>query len=411
MLSRSTTVLVVVIVTLSILTMALAVQAGYMNLFSAKRPILWKTRYALATDERDELSGRIDDMSSELNSTLERAVGLQSQVNGLSEELTNLSTQTEELRLAKDELSGEVDQLRSEYQSRNESCAAAEAQVFNLSSLLEKTGTQLREVRSERDMLQDSYSEARIQLAMIQTNLSQIEEEIRSLNESNVELHELLLDSEQRIEAFEDAISLQGEIHRKFEWTYLTEKTLTKGISGQKGSGFNRSEYLSVAARKHFNDTEDGSYRDLLSIECQDVDDIADRLYSQGATDLQRVSNIIKFVQYLPYIYDSGDDNYIRHPLETLIEGGGDCEDTSVLAAQLLRKAGPEGFPVVLFTVDTDHDDEIDHMLVGVSLDGATGTTCEADGVDYYVCETTSTYYRVGQLPPGYEIVDAIKID
>ena len=153
---------------------------------------------------------------------------------------------------------------------------------------------------------------------------------------------------------------------------------------------------------------DEDSFRHILETECQDVNDLSDHLYSQAATDLQRANNMLKFVQYLPYIHDASGDSYVRSPLETLVEGGGDCEDTSVLAAKIMRMAG---FPVVLLMVDTNSDDEIDHMMVGVSVQGATGKTFEVNGTEYYVCETTSSFYRVGQIHSGYEIHKAIEID
>jgi hypothetical protein len=241
--------------------------------------------------------------------------------------------------------------------------------------------------------------------------MTKVEAEWRSLNDSVAELLGLLDDAEGKLEVVEESISLKGEIHRKYEWFYLTERAWEKGRSGQAGSGFNRSEYLYFATGEHLPDTEDGFFQEVLSLQSGDVNELADDLYRMGATDLQRASNILKFVQYLPYIYDDDSDTYVRHPLETLIEGGGDCEDTSLLTAQLMRRAGPEGFPAVLLTVDTDGDAEVDHMMVGVSLEGATGTTYEFNGTSYYVCETTSRSYRVGVLPSGYEIKNAIGID
>jgi hypothetical protein len=50
-------------------------------------------------------------------------------------------------------------------------------------------------------------------------------------------------------------------------------------------------------------------------------------------------------------------------------------------------------------------------MMVGLAVDGANGDTHEVEGVTYYLCETTSTSYRVGQRPHGYVVVDAIAVN
>jgi hypothetical protein len=51
----------------------------------------------------------------------------------------------------------------------------------------------------------------------------------------------------------------------------------------------------------------------------------------------------VSFVQSLPYTSDSvttGYDEYPRFPYETLYDNGGDCEDTSILAAAILQEMG-----------------------------------------------------------------------
>ena len=55
----------------------------------------------------------------------------------------------------------------------------------------------------------------------------------------------------------------------------------------------------------------------------------------------ERLANfVISFVQSLPYTADdvaTGYDEFKMYAFETLVAGGGDCEDTVILAASLLR--------------------------------------------------------------------------
>lgn len=277
---------------------------------------------------------------------------LRSHVVALTMRVEEMESEASDLAEANRRLEEEMNELKRDYESRNETCAGIEEQL----------------------------------------------EETQSL----------LLLSESRLGEVEAAVAMGGEIHRRYEWFYISERTWGKGSSGKKGSGFNRTEYLALATGPHVQDENTTGYDAIFNQSSPDVEELADDLYDMAFNDNQRVSNILKFVQSLPYIHDCGDDNYVRHPLETLIEGGGDCEDTSVLAAELMAKAGPDGFPVILLTVDTNADDEVDHMMIAVSVDGASGESYTLDGREYYVCETTSRYYRVGQLPSGYQIVDAI---
>ena len=67
------------------------------------------------------------------------------------------------------------------------------------------------------------------------------------------------------------------------------------------------------------------------------------------------------FVQSLPYKDDlnsTGQAEYPRYPLETIVDNGGDCEDKAILASALLHEMG---YDVVLLKFP-------DHMAVGVDL-------------------------------------------
>jgi predicted transglutaminase-like cysteine proteinase len=63
----------------------------------------------------------------------------------------------------------------------------------------------------------------------------------------------------------------------------------------------------------------------------------------QGYDVYDTVSMVIAFVQSFTYVSDSastGFDEYPRYPVETLLAREGDCEDTSILTATLLRDMG-----------------------------------------------------------------------
>ena len=102
---------------------------------------------------------------------------------------------------------------------------------------------------------------------------------------------------------------------------------------------------------------------------------------------------VIRFVQALPYSQDvatTGFDEYPRFPLETLVDGGGDCEDTSILMATILMELG---YDVVLFLIPG-------HVAVGVGLENGSGFFIEYEGNKYYYLETTGYGWNIGELPP-----------
>lgn len=110
-------------------------------------------------------------------------------------------------------------------------------------------------------------------------------------------------------------------------------------------------------------------------------------------SDLDMVKNIIFFVQNLNYVYDkvgTGYDEYPKFPLETLADEGGDCEDSAILLASLLRELG-YGAVLIQFP---------EHMAVGVKgEESIPGSYYEVDGARYYYVETTSTGWGIGDVP------------
>jgi hypothetical protein len=113
----------------------------------------------------------------------------------------------------------------------------------------------------------------------------------------------------------------------------------------------------------------------------------------ENYSDLDMVKNIILFVQSLEYVDDkvgTGYDEYPKFPLETLADQGGDCEDSAILLASLLRELG-YGAVLVQFQ---------NHMGVGVKgEDTLPGSYYEVDGAHYYYVETTSRGWEIGEMP------------
>ena len=112
---------------------------------------------------------------------------------------------------------------------------------------------------------------------------------------------------------------------------------------------------------------------------------------NQSWTRQDRVDFVLSFVQSLPYTLDdvtTGYDEFRRYAIETLIEGGGDCEDTTILVAAILRGLGEK--TALIFTPG--------HIALGVSGDFK-GTSLTYNNIKYYYCETTGTGWTVGTLP------------
>jgi len=111
----------------------------------------------------------------------------------------------------------------------------------------------------------------------------------------------------------------------------------------------------------------------------------------------ENAMNMITFVQSMPYTLDSettGYEEYPRYPIETLADRGGDCEDSTILAAALLSETG---YDVVLLEFS-------DHAAIGLASSGSLfGSSYLYNGSQYYYVETTTTGWRAGEVPKEYK--------
>lgn len=117
---------------------------------------------------------------------------------------------------------------------------------------------------------------------------------------------------------------------------------------------------------------------------------------------LQTVSFAAAFVQSLKYTDDSvtsSYDEYPRYPFETLVDEGGDCEDTSILMASLIDDLG-YGVVIIAFPESADSSG---HCGVGVKVnEGIYGAYYEYNSGKYFYLETTGSGWELGELPEEY---------
>lgn len=116
-----------------------------------------------------------------------------------------------------------------------------------------------------------------------------------------------------------------------------------------------------------------------------------------GYSDYEMVMEAINFVQknieYKSDMETMGVMEYPRYPIETLFDGCGDCEDTSVLLAAIIKEMD---YGVILLAYD-------DHMAVGIKGgDGLFGTYYEYEGEKYFYVETTAYGWTIGDVPAEY---------
>ena len=118
----------------------------------------------------------------------------------------------------------------------------------------------------------------------------------------------------------------------------------------------------------------------------------------EGWSLRQQVEFTLALIQAMEYVADDmskGVAQYARYPVETLVEQVGDCKDKSILYASLLSAMGIDVVFIVLAG-------EPGHLAVGVKGEDFSGTYYDDQGSRYYYAETTSSGWRIGEMPDEY---------
>jgi predicted transglutaminase-like cysteine proteinase len=188
------------------------------------------------------------------------------------------------------------------------------------------------------------------------------------------------------------ATSAESSYDRDYAWTYDGDRW-TWSLSIPKAA------YDYYRGRAHDRESDYAQYA-LSEYDRPYLKGMIDRFRevgeNSGYSDADQIGNVVAFVQALPYTSDAettGYDEYPRYPLETLVDHGGDCEDTAILAAALLAEMG---YDTVLIELPR-------HMAVGVRcMDACYGTYYEYRGVRYFYIETTEEGWSIGEQPPEF---------
>ena len=150
--------------------------------------------------------------------------------------------------------------------------------------------------------------------------------------------------------------------------------------------------------------------------------DILDSLGVKPEDSLHNDENaqrILNFVNSIPYQEKS--EYYVKMPIETLVEGRGNCADLAILMHSLMITAGLDAIIVFPTAGDT-----LDHTMVGVHGDFNEDRTRtyftypETNGKRYYLCQPTGTddkrfpvFHKVGfshRYPYSIVYKDSISI-
>ncbi len=132
------------------------------------------------------------------------------------------------------------------------------------------------------------------------------------------------------------------------------------------------------------------------------VKQIATNITNGAKSSEEKAKILLKFVH--SHIYDASieqERDYVRYPLETIIERNGDCEDLSILGAALMKSIGID---VALLHFNGNPG----HIALGINGDFS-GSYYEVDNKKYYYAEATGTDFlsnranwKIGQIPSEF---------
>ena len=123
--------------------------------------------------------------------------------------------------------------------------------------------------------------------------------------------------------------------------------------------------------------------------------EIGDSLSYSDAEVAREAVNFVQSVIESRYdIESTGEEDYPKYPIETIYERQGDCEDSSILLAAILKEMGYE---VALLHLPQ-------HVAVAVKTtdDYNAGSYYELNGHRYLFIECTAKGWNIGDIPENY---------
>ena len=220
--------------------------------------------------------------------------------------------------------------------------------------------------------------------------------------------------------------TVNGTVSKTYSWEYL-DQDLTFTISYSyseydKYAGTNGATLLKRAGNNN------GSYDvipDFIVVNSTvtEIESNLESLYEQSfgsdASGQGYAEFILAFVQEcFTYTYDQTlyrQSEYYAFPMETIHNGSGDCEDTSILCAAIFVAAGYDAGVFLIpghaiAAVALDSYDSSAHAVTSSYKSKVAVFSLAKDGKTYYGCETTleSNEYGVGYISTDYAIKNGV---
>jgi hypothetical protein len=290
-----------------------------------------------------------------------------------------------------------LDELTQEYQDLNEMHNDSVSEIEGLFQENEELQASIETLQGQYDDLDETHTDLQGDNTALQEAYVALTDESEALGETlneTQESYDTLLMQYMIVTGaapFTPQTPPEGTIRKDFTWAYGGETwAITLYIPEHLYDYYSyRTRVPTADYSVYVTHPLDDEY---ISTIISEFDGIA---AGEGYDDVQVVELVVAFVQSLPYTSDdvtTGFDEYARYPLETLVDGGGDCEDTSILTSAFLDGMG---YGAVLFNLPG-------HVGVGVDVDHF-GSYWTYEDVKYFYVETTGEGWELGEIPEEHQ--------
>lgn len=179
----------------------------------------------------------------------------------------------------------------------------------------------------------------------------------------------------------------ESQDNRKMLWIDLAVDSNMYGYYKKLDRYYEVKDYV-----KYANDPNN----EALAAQIADcLREIGDSLsYSDAEVAREAVNFVQSVIEYRYDIESTGEEDYPKYPIETIYERQGDCEDSSILLAAILKELGYE---VALLHLPQ-------HVAVAVKTtdDYNAGSYYELNGHRYLFIECTAKGWNIGDIPENY---------
>lgn len=182
----------------------------------------------------------------------------------------------------------------------------------------------------------------------------------------------------------EDPTNLGQLIDRQYNWTHAGQRySLTMQLdAGAYATARNVSRGTTTLS----------SYAGYLTPNDPAVRGLADSISALGGDPALMALSFVRSLEYQTDMAAFGVEEYPKYPIETLVDGAGDCEDMAALYVSVMQALGRDA--VLLAMLDTPVGG---HMAAGIA-GPYSGEYVMHNGTAYYYAETTASM-DIGTVP------------